>query len=527
MASSIEGSGTSGRPTFSGLASGLDTSALVESLLAIQREPLNRLEARRDDVADQQDLMRELNTKLLSLRDAAREVDNRSLLGNSESTDEEFLSYKSESTDEDVVTASVSNGATPGSLDLTVQQLASFGRQFSSTFATSDTASIAAGSTIRIDLNDGDPLAVPPIDATTLFDHTVGQDGLTLAGLKEMINSDENNEDKLTAEIVQISEDEFRLVLTAKEEGVDSDFTLTGDAVAMDASLAQAATNAEFTLSGLSLSRNSNTIDDVLEGVTFELNAASDIENLALVNDDPNAGPIVAPIYETTSIEIGVDNEEIATTIESFLTKFNDVMTFINKQQKVDEATKRNGPLGNDSTLRTIKARLIDTVSRRFEFSAAPNNPFTSPGSIGLEFEGGGKLSLDKEKLGEALDRNTLAVRRLFAGAPQVDENGEVIQVPRRDGNGDIVPDSFVDGFDDGLATGIGSLLKPIVRVGDGLLAIRDQGFSDRLDGFDGTIDRFNRRLAKRQDTLVAQFTRLEQIVASFNAQSSFLSGLR
>lgn len=523
MASSIDSSLSGYRPTFSGLATGLDTSALIENLLAIQREPLNRLEARRNDVADQQDLMRDLNTKLLALRDAAREIDNRSLFGTGESSSEEFLTYKSESSDDDVVTARAANGATPGTLDVTVQQLATVGRQFSTTFATTDTAEIAAGTTIRIDLNDGDPSEVPPRAPTTVFDYTVGPDGITLASLKSLINSNVDNEDKISAEIVQISDDEFRLVISGTEEGEDSDFSVTGNALTLDASLAQVATNAKFTLSGLSLSRQSNTITDVLEGITLELHATSEIENLAAVNADPPA----APIYKNVSLDIDVDNEEIVTTLKGFISKFNDVMKFISKQQKVDESTKRNGPLGSDSTLRTIKDQLLATIGRRLNFTSVPNNPFTSAGSIGLEIGSDGKLTLDKEKLIEALEKNTIAVRRIFSGAVKVDANGEPVQVPRRDGNGDIVPGRFVDGFEEGLATGIASMLKPIVRIGDGLLAIRDQGFNSRLDGFDDSIDRFNRRLSKRQDTLIAQFTRLEQIVASFNTQSSFLLGLR
>lgn len=522
MASPIDGSSTS-RPTFSGLATGLDTSALVENLLQLEREPLNRLESRRNDVADQQDLMRDLNTKLLALRDAARDIDNRSLLGTNSAGTEEFLTYKSESSDEDVVTAKASNGATPGALEVSVQQIATSGRQFSTTFATADTALISAGSTLRIDLNDGDATAVPPVDPTTVFDFTVGPDGITLAALKNQINTDVANENKITAEIVQVSDDEFRLVVTAREPGQESDFAITGDALTLDPTLARAATNAEFTVSGLALSRGSNTITDVLPGITFELNSISEIENQTEIDLDPT----IAPIYRNATIDVAVDNDEIATTIESFISKYNDVMSFINKQQKVDEATKRNGPLGNDSTLRTIKSRLLDSIGRRFEFSAAPNHPFQSLGTIGLDFEDGGKLTLDKEKLTEALDRDTLAVRRLFSGAVEVDANGEPVQVPRLDDNGDPIAGPLVDSFEAGLASGLASLLKPIVRVGDGLLAIRDRGFEDRLQGFDDSIDRFSRRLAKRQETLVAQFTRLEQIVASFNSQSSFLTSLR
>ncbi len=509
MASAIDGSSTSSRPTFSGLATGLDTAALVDNLLALEREPLNRLEGRRNDVADQQDLMRDLNTKLLALRDAAREIDNRSLLGSTPSSSEEFLSYKTDSEDDDVVDATASNGATPGIIDVKVEQLATVGRQFTDTFTSTDTAVIAAGTTVRIDVGDD--------DVVTVFDYTVGAEGMTLANLKTLINSSVDNDDRVIAEIIQESDSSFRLGITAREAGPEGDFTVSGDALSIDPEHVRLGDLARFEVNGLLLQRSSNTITDVLEGITLELKAvsASDVS-------DPDS-----PVYRNTAIEVDVDDDEIATTIQGFISKFNDVMSFINKQQEVDEATKRNGPLGNDSTVRTIKARLLDQISRSFDFSSAPNNPFTSPGSIGIEFEGGGKLKLDKEKLGEALDRNTLAVRRIFAGAVEVDTNGEPVQVPRVDDDGNDIPGTLVDSLESGIATGITELLGPIVRTGDGLLATRDQGFDQRLSGFDDSIDRFNRRLSKRQETLVAQFTRLEQIVASFNTQSTFLAGLR
>ncbi len=509
MASSIDGTAPSTRPTFSGLATGLDTTALVENLLALEREPLNRLEERRNDVADQQDLMRELNTKLLALRDAARDIDNRSLLGSTPSSTEEFLSYTAESEDDDVVTATASNGATPGTIDVVVEQLATAGRKFSDTFSSTDTAEIAAGTTIQINLNDD--------DNTSVFDYTVGADGITLANLKSLINTSTDNDDRVVAEIIQVSDNEFRLGITAKEEGEDGDFSVTGNALTFDSDYEVLAQNAVFEVNGLPLNRSSNKVTDVLEGITLELRA---------VSVDENEGG-ATPVYRNTAIEVDVDDDEIATTIESFLSKFNDVMSFINKQQEVNEATRRSGPLGNDSTVRTIKARLLDQVSRAFNFTSAPNNPFTSPGSIGIELQGDGKLKLDKERLSEALDRNTLAVRRLFAGAVEVDANGEPVQVPRLDDDGNEIEGTLVDSLENGIATGITELLGPIVRVGDGLLATRDQGFDLRLSGFDDSIDRFNRRLAKRQETLVAQFTRLEQIVASFNSQSTFLTGLR
>ncbi|MHA7838798.1 MAG: flagellar cap protein FliD N-terminal domain-containing protein, partial [bacterium] len=89
-----------GRPTFGGLSTGLDTSALIDGLLALERQPLNRIRARRAEVDEQRGLMRDLNSKLLALRTAAQEIDNRNSTGNDFSTTEELLRYSGSSTNE-------------------------------------------------------------------------------------------------------------------------------------------------------------------------------------------------------------------------------------------------------------------------------------------------------------------------------------------------------------------------------------------------------------------------------------------
>ena len=102
--------GLIGRPTFGGLASGLDTNALLSGLLEVERIPLTRLQSRRSEIQTQRNLMRELNTKLVALRDAAKALDNRNDTGSANSTTEEFLRYSGSSSNEDVVTVSAGSG---------------------------------------------------------------------------------------------------------------------------------------------------------------------------------------------------------------------------------------------------------------------------------------------------------------------------------------------------------------------------------------------------------------------------------
>ena len=104
----------SGRPTFGGLATGLDTNALLQGLLAIERQPLQRMQSRRSEVDNQRTLVRQLNTKLLALRDSARGLDNRNTNLSNVSTSEEFLKYKGSSTNADVVEVTAGKGAQHG-----------------------------------------------------------------------------------------------------------------------------------------------------------------------------------------------------------------------------------------------------------------------------------------------------------------------------------------------------------------------------------------------------------------------------
>ena len=83
--------GLIGRPTFGGLASGLDTNALLSGLLELERQPLQRIQSRRAEVANQRSLMRDLNSRLVKLREAAQALDNRNATGSAFSTSEEFL----------------------------------------------------------------------------------------------------------------------------------------------------------------------------------------------------------------------------------------------------------------------------------------------------------------------------------------------------------------------------------------------------------------------------------------------------
>jgi flagellar hook-associated protein 2 len=533
------GTRISGRPTFGGLASGLDTNALLKGLLEIERQPLNRIEARRSEVDNQRGLVRQLNSRLLALRDSASALDNRNTKLSSESTSEELLKYKGSSTNEDVVEVTAGAGASPGDIQVRVEQLARGSRRFSTAFTADkpqDATALTAGQSITIALPNADPDANPPVEATSLT-ITADTGTISLASLRDRINTSADNGGKVRADILQVSEGSYQLVLSSTESGSKNELQITGDlglqAVNPDGS--DNAQSAVFHLFGQRIERQSNVVEDVLTGVTLKLNSVAKRD----VNDQP--------ITETVSI--AVDVEAIATAFEGFIDNYNDVLSFLDNQSKYNETTKTAGPLSGDFMLRDVQRQLREAVSLAYRFEANPNNPYAPgvdktgkpvPGGsitgIGIEVASGGRLRLNRERLEEVLAEDPLSLREFLSGnegskvqnqqaidaAKAFNARPEVVAKPilRRP-----VPEESK--WEAGFFTEIGERLESIVRSGDGLLAQRDKLFGDRLKTIDNSIDQFNSRLALREETLIQRFSALERVVSGLQNQQGFLSSLR
>jgi flagellar hook-associated protein 2 len=540
MASSV-----SGRATFGGLASGIDTKAIIDGLMQIERQPLSRIQSRRADVDSQRGLIRQLNTKLLALRDAARNLDNRGTKLTSASTSEEFLKYASSSTNEDVVTVSAGAGAAAGDIQIEIEQLARGSRRFSTTITAANVdAAIAlqTGQSITIALPNGKPDAVPPVEATSIT--ITATDGpISLAALRKQINSSPDNGGKVRADILQISEGNFQLVLSSAEAGTDNQLAITGDLALQDPKPEDDAQNAKFTLFGQALERQSNDVEDVLSGITLNLKTISE--------KDDNGAPI--PV----TVSIKTDTDAIASSIQDFINAYNDVVSFIDSQSKYNETTKSSGPLSGDFMVREVQRRLRDVVTKGYGFGESPQNPFAPGGldandkpqpggtvsGIGIKVGAGGKLSLDKDRLKEVLAQDALSVREFLTGAArtQIENQAEIDAAKAYNDAVDAYNAGLPSGakprekktvpgedfWDAGLFTKIGEQLEDIVRTGDGLLAQRDQQFATRLKDFDKSIDTFNIRLSSREQMLTQRFSALEQVISGLQNQQGFLGSLK
>ncbi len=458
---------------FSGLATGLDTGALVDALLQLERRPLTLVENRKADFEREQSLFRDLNTQLLALRDAARALDNQNESLTGATLDEEFLAYTAASSDEAVVTATASGNASVGSTSVRVLSLASVGRQITTTFASDTDAIASAGETLSIDYG-----------GESSIDVTVGAGGASLQDLRDLVNADANNGGNVRADVL-FDGTEYRLVLSGVQVGAANDLSVTttisgaGANPFLDAALAQTASDASLEVLGVPVTRPGNEIDDVLPGVTLTLTGT---------NDPGDATDVV-------QLDVTRDDDAIADKLQALADAYNRVRDFVDEQAAFDAEAGRAGPLSGDATVRGIERQIQTLLGAEYAFEGSP---LTFLGEIGLSFDREGRLVLDREDMATALEQDPVGVRRLLAG----------------------------DGTTDGLATALARALEPITRSGDGTLAVRDDSFADRIAEVDRQIERLEARLEQRELSLVQRFTALESTVARLQAQAGFLSSI-
>lgn len=457
-----------------GLASGLDTARLIDALIAFERRPLDLVEQRKAQVESEQSLFRDLNAKLQALRDASAAIDNLNSLLTGPTLDEELLEFNVNSSKESVLTGTATGNATPGTIDVEVVQLAKVGRRFSAEF-TSNTATIA---------NAGETLSINYGGASNI-DITVGASGSSLTDLKEAINTDANNNGNVRADIL-FDGTNYRLIISSAKTGAANDVSLTtnisGPASSpfVDTALDQVAQDAQITVFGsITVNNEDNIITDVVPGVTLNLHSA-----------DP--GTII-------TLDVQRDDEKLAEKFQAFIDAYNGVVDFVRTQSRFDEETNRAGPLSGNPTLRGVQFALQKALqgssSNPYAFAG---NALRSIGEFGIELGSDGRLSLNKTELIEKLDEDPFAVRQFLSG----------------------------DGTNDGVAAAMARAIDAYTRSGDGILASINSSLDTRISSFTIQIERFESRLAKREELIVLRFARLESSLAALQTQGSALSSL-
>lgn len=354
-----------------GIGSGLDINGIIDQLMTLERRPLVRLGTQQVELEAQLSGFGKLKSTVSLFSGAMRDLADA----------DKFKQFKAETSDDAVITASASAQAARGNFNIEVLRTAENHRLAANTFRPdSDTTSIgAAGETMTITVG------------TTSFEVEYGEK--TLAGIRDAIN-DASGNSGVTASILQ-DDSGYRLTLSADDTGADNFVGVTYAEGVVDpfdfASLnTDRDSSGDFAASDLNavlmlentftVTRSSNTVSDVIEGVTLELQGAGN-----------------------ANVTVARDIDRIRGSVNQFIGVYNEVISTI------DEL--RGGVLEEERSA----LNSLETQFRAVLNTASGNEAFGFLFELGVETQRDGSLSLNAQTFNSAMAFDPEAVAQMFA----------------------------------------------------------------------------------------------------------------
>jgi len=220
------------------------------------------------------------------------------------------------------------------------------------------------------------------------------------------------------------------------------------------------------------VSSSTNTLDDVIEGVSLNLLSAGD---------------------EDVTVNVAQDIDSVVESISSFVSSYNDVQSSIDGYTSFDPETTQRGLLLGDSLVNTIRSRLGNAVFGTF---GGDDGQYSRLFSVGIKVVADSRLEFDEEKFREAYAEAPEQVEQFFAEAE----------------------------------TGFGAALKEtldeMTRDTDGLIARRENLLDNQKDLLNDRIESLNLLLDAKRFRLEQQFIGLETALVGLQEQQTALSAL-
>jgi flagellar hook-associated protein 2 len=441
-----------------GLASGLDTQGIIEKLMDIERQPITLLQQREDAFQVKLSAYGEVKSALSEFQSAVNDLRYPS----------NFAASSSVSSNEGILTVTSSGSAALGNHSIIVSALAQAHTIRSAAF-TASTDVVGTG-TISIQVGTGDAVDV-----------TINSDHETLSGIAAAINSADAG---VTASVIDDGLGHTYLTMTSQESGADNIISVNitnGGSGQLDSLYdggemvtTRAAANGQLTVDGIDVERSSNTISDLISGVTLDLHKADNTE--------------------TVGVDITRDTDTIKEKISAFVDAYNKLVDNISSKQAYGGEEGSSGALIGDSTLRSITRNLGSILGR--QVGGTENGASTLFG-IGISIDRYGKMQMDDTDVTDALATNISDVMTIFTSDTETSQ---------------------------GIVTALADYLDMAMDPVDGMIATKEDGLQSSIDDLNDKQDAMETRISKREEILWAQFNRLELLLSGYQQTSDYLT---
>lgn len=381
----------------------LDVSGIVGQLMTIEQRPIAALNKKEAAYQAKISAYGGISGALSGFQTAVQDL----------SKPDKFKTIKATSSEPAALTTQASDKASTGTHTIAVTALAQ-AQKLVGAGKTSDTANIGTGAASKITFDFGN-ISGGTFDTETgtykdaaftsnaqgIKTITIDASNNTLQGIRDSINAAKLG---IKASIINDGSD-YPYTLTLSPENIGSSnsikISVTGDdeiadLLAHDPAATQnltqtvAAQNSSINVDGVTVSKASNTIAEVIPGVTMDL---------LKITDKP------------VTITIANDGSIITSAVQGFVKSFNDLNKTLQDLSAYNPATKQGAILQGDSTVRLLQSQIRAILNTPISNTGGS---ITTLSQIGVTIQKDGAMALDTSKLDAAIKNNPTDVASLF-----------------------------------------------------------------------------------------------------------------
>ena len=464
-----------------GVGSGIDLEALLDQIIAAERDPVeNQLSLRAAEIEASISALGGLSSTMAGFQDALTNLKNA-----------DFFTQRRTIGDSTKFTSTATADAAFGNYSIEFFDLASANKvatnaQFASPAATAGEGTITIGFEGGLSFD----VDVAATDSLTTIRDAINNASNNIGVTANLITVDAGMGDGSTVtELVLSSNDtgaSRQLTISVNDTGDGNNTDNLGlsrffyDGADPDNSInglnqlrqIDAAQDARISVDGFTVFSDTNTFDNVIEGVSITALVAA---------DDPLDPP-------SAVLNISADKSAATAAVETFVASYNELVTVFNVLTNFDQTTETRGLLSGDASVNAMESTLRRIVGNTVTGAESDFNALTF---LGISTNRDGSLSLDSDKLATAIDTHYDDFASLFSGT-----SGIATQL-------DDAIDSFLSS--------------------SGVFKVRDDTYRTQLRQIDERRDNLELRLTNIENRFRQQFSALDQLVSSLNQTGDFL----
>ncbi len=455
-----------------GLGSGIDINNLVSQLVTAEGQPaFDALKRQESSVQARLSALGTLKGALSDFQTAVSKFKSGDI----------FNTLTATSANESLATVTTSAGAVSGSYSLEVMQLASAQKLISGGAGFSGLNAVVGSGTLNIS------------SGSNSFSLTIDATNNTLSGIRDAINGATGNTG-VNASIINVDDGAggtvSKLILSSRQPGSANEIAVTAvdsDGNNSDMSgLSQlvydpngsgtvnmvqqtAAQDAIIKVDGQTATRSSNSLTDVVPGLSIDLKAAQ-----------------VGTVF---NVNVALDEKAVTSSATEFVAAYNKLNSVMKNLGRFNADSKNVGALLGDSTLRRVQNQIRQATSGVVSSATSDIN---SLGMAGIEIDRYGVMSLDSSKFNDIIKGNLSALNEVFSSS-------------------------------DGVATRLDSSLTENLQSG-GAFDTQTTSLNDRLRSISDKRAQVQLRLDNVQKVLKKQFLAMDLAVGQFQSTGAYLA---